>query len=143
MGPVKMPWARLRANAAVGLNRGGIEDLEPLFDVRCVGHHAAVAEDQHPFRVASDILVVRDQNDGDALVFVQIAKEFDDFPAGPGVEISGGFVSHQDGGAIHEGSSDRDSLLLPSRQLSRMMIQAIAQPHLNQDFPGPFAALSR
>ena len=45
--------------------------------------------------MAGDVEVMRDQNDGNLLFFIQFFKESDDFATGLLIQIAGGFVTHQ------------------------------------------------
>jgi hypothetical protein len=50
------------------------------------------------------------------------------------VEIAGGLVGKQNGGTIHQGTGDRNSLLLTSRKLRREVAHAIAQAYQAECF---------
>ena len=53
--------------------------------------------------------------------------------AGRGIEVAGGLVGEDDQGAVHEGTRDRDPLLLASRQLMRQPIALLAEADQLQD----------
>ena len=56
-------------------------------------------------------------------------EQLDDFVAGRGIEIAGGFVGKDKGGARRDGTGDGDALLLAPRKLLRVMVQPVAEAH--------------
>src|ERR1700739_3666987 len=54
-----------------------------------------------------------------------MVKDGHDFVAGLGVEVSGGFVGEDDGGAIDEGAGDGDALGLSAGELVGLVVHAV------------------
>src|SRR5437667_83300 len=92
---------------------------------------AAVAKRQHPTRILGDIRLVSDEDDRDALA-VQLLQEDEDLDAGPGVEVARRLVGQQYCGVVDERACDGDTLLLPPRELARMMVGALLAPARGQ-----------
>src|SRR5262249_39848822 len=86
-----------------------------------------IAHSDDAISVAGNSLVVRDQDDGEPIFDVKLAEEGEYFSAGLRVKISGWLIGDQDGAAVDKGSGDCDSLLLASRQPSRLMVEPIAE----------------
>ena len=103
----------------------------------------AVAQHDRALGIAGDVLVVRDQDHRDLLSLVQLSKQRDHFATGLGVQVTGGFIPHQNRGAIDECPGDGDTLLLTARKLARVMMIAITQSDLIQHFTCPIATLAR
>src|SRR5438034_6261146 len=98
---------------------------------RLVAQQAAVAKRQHPTRILGDIRLVSDEDDRDALA-VELLQEDEDLDAGPGVEVARRLVGQQYCGVVDERACDGDTLLLPPRELARMMVGAILEPDRGQ-----------
>src|SRR5207249_2944529 len=98
---------------------------------RLVAQQAAVAKRQHPTRILGDIRLVSDEDDRDALA-VQLLQEDEDLDAGPGVEVARRLVGQQYRGVVDERACDGDTLLLPPRELARMVVGAILEPDRGQ-----------
>jgi|TARA_Y100000814_G_scaffold125179_1_gene90243 hypothetical protein len=50
------------------------------------------------------------------------------------IELAGGFVSDQKWRIIRQGSSNRHSLLFPTRKLIRAMVRSVRESYLLQEF---------
>jgi hypothetical protein len=61
------------------------------------------------------------ENRSESMRAMQILEQGDDHLARPEVQVAGGLVSEQDARVSGQGSSEGDSLLLATRQLSRAM----------------------
>ena len=85
--------------------------------------------------VVGDGLLVRDDDDRDALL-VEFVKERHDFFAARGVEVAGGFVGEEDVGILHEGASDGDALLLSAREFVGEVVHAVGEADLFEDLGG-------
>ena len=57
------------------------------------------------------------------------------------VEVAGGFVREQEGGAHDQRPSDRDPLLLPARQHTRTMITSVSEANLLEKLFGASSSL--
>src|SRR5580693_3764405 len=66
--------------------------------------------------------IVRYQDQGRAFALVEGKQQLEHVPAILAVEISGGFVSQQDGRTDHEGARQGNALLLAARKLDRIVI---------------------
>src|SRR5204862_166901 len=74
---------------------------------------------------------VRDEDDRDALT-VQLLQEDENVDAGPRVEVPRRLVGQQHRGVVDERARDRDTLLLSSGELARMMVGPIGEPDRGQ-----------
>jgi len=71
--------------------------------------------------------VVGDEDDRDAVLFVERSQEREDLVAGRRVEVAGGLVGEQHAWLVREGARDRDTLLLATRELRGKMAGARAE----------------
>ena len=93
-----------------------------------VGHDAAVAEADEPRSVLGDVVLVRDEQDGDAALLVQALEDAHDLDAGARVEVAGGFVGQDDRRLVDQRAGDGDALLLAAGELVRHVVIALAEP---------------
>src|SRR5690606_17801602 len=99
--------------------------LPPVLD------DAPVAKDDPAPRVLGDIGLVRDDDYRDPLR-IEITEELHDLGSGSGIEGTRRLVGQQDLRVVDEGTGDGHALLLPARELARMMIQTVFEPDLLQ-----------
>ena len=104
---------------------------------------AAVAEADDACPVLGDVVLVRDQQDGDALLGIQALKDAHHFDARSRVEVAGRLVGENQRRLIDQRARNRDALLLPARQLIRMMVRALAEAHRFQRGHGARVPLGR
>src|SRR6266576_5106192 len=90
-------------------------------------HDHAVAHHYVAFRISRDVLLVRDHDDGDA-VLVELLENGHDLDAGSAVEIAGRFVCQQYLWIIDQRARDRDALLLTAGKLTRKMVLTTRTP---------------
>src|SRR5271155_3157675 len=83
----------------------------------------AVADGDDAVGVFGDVGLVGDDDDGVA-VGVELVEEGHDLVAGLGVEVAGGLVGEDDGGAIDEGAGDGNTLLFAAGELIGAVIEA-------------------
>src|SRR5438094_6990969 len=86
-----------------------------------------VAECDDARRVLGDVGLVRHERDADAALDVQLLKDAHHLDAGARVEVAGRLVGEQQRRVVHQRAGDGDALLLPTRELIRMVIDAIAE----------------
>src|SRR5207302_2600819 len=86
----------------------------------------AVTDGNDAVGVLGDVGLVGDDDDGIATV-MKIVEEGHDLVAGFGVEVSGGLVGEDDGGAVDEGASDGDALALAAGELVGLVHHAGAE----------------
>src|SRR5436305_3662088 len=84
---------------------------------------------------------MRDHDDRDAILTVQLLDEVEDLFAGLAVEIAGGLVGQKELGPIHQSACQRDALLLATRKLSGTMAKSRRQSDPFQRFVSQPAAL--
>ena len=82
-------------------------------------------------------LVVGDQHEGRARLPVEFLHEGDHRRACLGVQVPGGLVGEEDSRTVGEGSREGDPLLLPARQLGRVVVEAIPESHAIEQVPSP------
>jgi hypothetical protein len=77
------------------------------------------------------------QHEGGPGLAIQRDQEIDHAAAGLGVEAAGGLVGEEDGRMVGKGAGHPHPLLLPTGELGRIVVQAVAQPHPRQQLAGP------
>ncbi len=100
----------------------------------------AVADGDDAVGVLGDVGLVGDDDDGVA-AGVEIVEEGHDLVAGLGVEVSGGLVGEDDGGAVDEGAGDGDALALAAGELVGLVHHAGAEVDGLEDGLGAGGAL--
>src|SRR6266481_1303382 len=88
----------------------------------------SIAKDEHTLCELRNIMFVRHYNYGQALV-VQRLEYLHDFDRGAAVEIAGRLVGEQDRWMVHQGTGNRNSLLLSARHLRREVLCAVGEPY--------------
>ncbi len=78
-----------------------------------------------------DIVLVRDQHDGVALL-VEPLEQPHDFDTGRAVEVSGRFVGQQNGRIVHQRPGDGHALALSAGELARLVVHALFQVDVTQ-----------
>src|SRR4030095_14800092 len=78
-------------------------------------------------RVGGDVLLVRDHDDGDA-VLVELLENGHDLDAGSAVEIACRCIRQQHLGLVDQRARDRDALLLTAGKLTRKMVLTPGEP---------------
>lgn len=120
-----------------------MQSMYSLVELGGVGDDEAVAEDDGAAGVAGDVLVVGDEDDGDALLLVELPEEADDLAAGAAVEVASGLVAHEDVGVVDQGPGDGDTLLLTAGELAGMVMQAVGEADERQFVLGALTALAK
>ena len=72
-----------------------------------------------------DVLVVGHENDGNPFFLIELFKYAQDFLAGSGVEVAGGFIGEEQGGVVDQGPGDGDTLLLSAGELRGFMVEML------------------
>src|SRR5262245_22017369 len=86
----------------------------------------AITKHDSPLSIVGDVLFVRNDHNCNALSRVQSLKQGHDIRAGRGVQISGGFISKNQGGAIDQSPRNGHPLLLPAGKLSGRVVKPLA-----------------
>ena len=94
-----------------------------------VGVDGAIADDQGAVAGLGELLVVGDDDQGDAMLGGQIEEDFHDIGAVFRVEISGGFIGKEDFGFVDDGSGDGHPLLFAAGKFGRQVLAALSQAH--------------
>ena len=81
--------------------------------------------------------IVGDEDDGDALVLVELLEHFKDLLAGVGIEVPRRLVGEEHLGAVDERPRDGDALLLAAGELGGLMVDAVRQADFVQHLHGP------
>jgi hypothetical protein len=84
---------------------------------------------------------VRDEQDGEAELPVEVAQELEDGAGGLRVEGAGGLVGEQDLGIAGEGAGDADALLLAAGELAGVGLGLVGEADQVEEFQGPAGAL--
>src|SRR4051794_10909062 len=113
-------------------NKGGeIVRRSPPTNDRMIAQNASITHFNDALCVLRHLRLVGDEHDGDSLI-VQLLKERHYLNGHVTVEISGRLIGQQQPGLRHERTRDRDALLLTTRELARLVIQPVAEPHPTQ-----------
>ena len=91
----------------------------------------AVADADDAPRMPGDVLLVRDDNDGVALLR-ELLEQRHDFLAGLGIEIAGRFVRQQDGRLVHQRAGDGHALALAAGKFVGLVMNAVGQADVAQ-----------
>src|SRR5579862_7654701 len=83
----------------------------PALDLAIV-YHQAVPELHDARAVLGDVVLVRDEQDGDAALGVELLKNVHDLDAGARVEVPGRLVGQENGRVVDQRPRDGDALLL-------------------------------
>ena len=70
-------------------------------------------------------------------------EERHDLEAGFGVEVAGGLVGQDDGGAVDQRAGDGDALALAAGELVGLVVHAGFEAHVGERFLGALDALRR
>ena len=81
---------------------------------------------EHAVRAACEIQIVGDVKRGQLPGPMQILEQIHDHLTGPKVEVAGGFVGQKDTRVPDQRAGQNDSLLLPTRKLTRAMLSAVS-----------------
>ena len=68
---------------------------------------------------------------------VHVEQQLHDVPAGRGIEVAGRLVGQHDRRIVGERARDRHALLFAARELRRVVMAAIRQPHFLEQLPRP------
>ncbi len=82
-------------------------------------HDPAILHTQNPPRRLRHAAVVRHDDEGRALLLVEIGQQRHDLVAGLGVEAAGGLVGQDQRGLIGQRARHGDPLALPAAELAR------------------------
>src|SRR6476660_2379539 len=103
----------------------------------------AVAEADEPRAVLRNVNLVGDQDDGDPALDVETLENVHDLDAGARIEVARWFVGKQDRGFVDQRARNFHALLLSARELVRVVVQALAEPHDLEGLLGTSMALGR
>lgn len=106
-------------------------------DSRLIAGNPSCVQVDAPVSLLGYVWIVGHQNGGALFLLSQLEHDVEHFAAGLLVEASGGFVGEQDRGASREGAGQRDSLLLPARELAGIVVSASGESHPLQQLCGP------
>ncbi len=102
-----------------------------------------VAEANEPRAVLGDVHLVRDEDDGDAALAIELLEDVHDLDARARIEVSGRLVGEDDRRLVDERARDRDALLLTARQLVRKVVKALAEADDLERLHGAAVTLGR
>ena len=92
-----------------------------------VRDHSSVTQSNNPSRSTCERQIVRHENDGRSRLAIQCLEQLDDAHSCVTIEISRRLIREQNPRPVRECACDRDSLLLAARELSRKVVEAIAE----------------
>src|SRR6266571_4561621 len=108
-------------------NPGGLGGRVAAVRDRAIAADKTVAECDDARRVLGNVGLVRHEHDADAALDVQLLKDAHHLDAGARIEVAGRLVGKEKRRVVDERARDSDPLLLPARELIRMMVDAIAE----------------
>ena len=85
---------------------------------------------------AGEAGIVGDGEKSGVVFFGEAEKEVDDFAAGAGVEVAGGFIGEEHAGAVYQGAGDGDALLFAAGELGGQVMDAVAESDVLEQFAG-------
>src|SRR5258708_13967082 len=80
---------------------------------------------QHRARVVRSLRIVRDHHDGLVEFLVQASQQLEHFLRALCVELPRGLVEQNERGIRYDGACNGDALLLPARELTRIVAEPI------------------
>ena len=89
-----------------------------------------------------EVLVVGDDDEGDAFFAVELEEEVHDVFAGDGVEVAGGFVGEDDFGVVDDGTGDADALFLAAGEVVGLVVDLVVELDDVEGFEGLLAAFT-
>ena len=120
----------------------GADEVEGLHaGHRLVLDDAPVADVDAAVAPGRELLVVRDDDQRDALLAVQAEEDVLDDRAGGGVEVAGRLVREDDPRVVHERAGDDRPLLLPSREVHGGVLRLVGELELLERREATAAAL--
>ena len=90
-------------------------------------HQHALLEVQRPPGALGGVRIVRDHDDGLAVLAVERLQQVEDLVAGLAIEIAGRLVAEQQRRIGDDRARDADALLLAARELPRVVLRAVGQ----------------
>src|SRR4030095_16469702 len=114
-------WGRVAASrpSAAGSSSSARPDIKR--PVMASGRDFALDQSHNAVGLFGDRLVMRDHDDGQALLAVELLEQGQDFAAGFLVEVSGGFVGAEQLGLGDQGAGDGGPLHLAPRNFPRLL----------------------
>src|SRR5207249_52013 len=100
----------------------------------------AIPHQDHALRLVADGRVVRDDDEGEALLAVKALHQVDDLLGRLGVEVPGRLVGEDDVRLVHEGAGDRDPLLLAAAEFRGLLQRHVFQSDRGDRPEGPMIA---
>src|SRR5205814_1681774 len=91
----------------------------------------AIANTNNPASMTRHVLLVRDHDNGVALVR-EVLEQSHDLDAGFGIEVAGRLVGEKDGGPVDQGSRNRDALALAAREFVWFVMDAVGQADVSE-----------
>jgi hypothetical protein len=114
---------------------------ERFFEIRRVTNHQSVSQYDLSIGDLCDVRVMCHQDYSDRIALVEFPEQRNHFFACLGVQVSGGFVAHEDAGFVDQRASNGNTLLLSPAQLTWVMIQSVSKADTIQQRGGALAAL--
>src|SRR4051812_42720442 len=90
---------------------------------------AALLEVQRAVGAFGGARIVRDHDDGLAVLLVQRLQQVEDLVAGLAIQVTRGLVAQQQRGISDDGARDADALLLAAGQFLGLVLHPIAETH--------------
>ncbi|BDZ64965.1 hypothetical protein GCM10025877_19030 [Agromyces mangrovi Wang et al. 2018] len=103
----------------------------------------AVGDGDAPIAAGGQVVVVGDDDEGDAALALQAEEDVLDLGAGRGVEVAGGLVGEDHIGVVDEGARDDDALLLAAREVGGLVLRLVGEPERLEHRQAAAGALAR
>ncbi len=107
-----------------------------------IGDYDSIAHVDAAGGAGGDFGIVGDEDEGCTLFLIHLEEEVEDDGAVGGIEVAGGLVGHEDGGAEHEGAGEGDALLFAAGELDGVMITAVGEADVVEEGFGAGGGIS-
>src|SRR6185436_3361949 len=105
------------------------------------GRKSTVSKEDLAVGAFGDARIVRDEEDGEAVLLAQLEQELEDFFTGSRVERAGRLVGEKHAWAACDGAGNGDALPLSAGKLGRSVAASLAEPDTAKQRFGALVAL--
>src|SRR5438034_4362696 len=123
-----MPQGSKAASAKCAISfASGCSRRSRRISFRFGGRELAFVQIHYPRGTRRGVWIVRDHDDGLALIAIERLQQTQDFIARLAIQVAGRFVAQQDGWVRDDGACDADALLFAAREGARVVSRAMRQ----------------
>jgi len=117
-----------------------VQSVDCFVEICSVRDYLSIPNHDGPACMTGHLLIMGYEDDGNAVVGIQLSKQFQDLSTRARVEVAGRFVGQENWWLIGQSPRDGHSLLLASRELGGKMIHAFSQADTFQEMPCPIVS---